>query len=245
MPEKRYPRDRSKGAKKHKPLGKRSQPVLSRFREHPLFGGIPLLRRAVVGSDGKRYEWWECDPDYQPALPRDAIAGDVRKQEYCHGVPRYFYMDEERKCIQCDKQFVFRAKEQKYWYETLKFNFHSVPIRCLGCRRQRRSEHSLREQIARAKAAVRDGDPAGYLALARAIVEYHERTLRGNLDEAIAAARKAAALLPDSPEPQLWEGIAHAQAGRARKAQVSLRNFLMRSGVATLRNKAERYLTTM
>jgi hypothetical protein len=239
--EKRIPRERKK--KKQKLQRSESE---SRFVRDPRFGNIPLIHHSNVGRDGKVYEWWQYDPDYQPPMPRSAVRGDVRKQAFCSAchLPKYFYLDEDRDCIQCGKRFTFRAEEQKYWYETLKFNFSSIPIRCVDCRRQRRSEHALREQIARAKAEVREMNPAGHLALARAIVEYYERTQQGNLDEAIAAARKAAALWPASSEPLLWAGIAHALAGRRQKAQTIISSFLSESpgGPAALRTKAEKYL---
>lgn len=242
MPEKRIPKDRRKKKRKQHTNDESG----SRFFRHARFGNIPLIHHSQVGSDGKLYEWWQYDPNYQPSMPRGAVRGDVRKQMYCaaHHLPKYFYVDEDRECIQCGRRFTFHAKEQKYWYETLKFNFSSIPIRCVECRRQRRSEQALREQIARAKAEVRKMNPAGYIALARAVVEYHERTGHGNLNEAIAAARKAAALWPTSSEPQLWEGVAHALAGRRQKAQTILNSFLSKSGSepVALRTKAERYL---
>ena len=241
MSSKRFPNDGKKRRKREQRTSAGPKPVL-----HPLFGHIPFVRRQTIAADGKVYEWWQHDPDYQPLMPRGAIRGDVNKQIYCtaHHVPKYFYVDEERSCLQCGKKFVFRASEQKYWYETLKFNFSSVPVRCLQCRRERRSEHALREQIARAKADVRNNNPAGHIALARAIVEYHERTQQGDLDEAIAAARKAQALWPESVEPGLWEGIAHALAGRTKKARATLTSFISQSGKASvaLKNKAEKYL---
>jgi hypothetical protein len=43
-------------------------------------------------------------------------------------MPKYFYVDDERECIQCGKQFTFHAAEQKYWYETLKFNIWTAEI---------------------------------------------------------------------------------------------------------------------
>ena len=173
MTEKRYPRNRGV-----RPVPKRAAAVRQERRvvAHKLFGEIPLIRVSVTASDGRLYEWWRHDPDYQPPLPRGAVRGDARKQVYCaaHHVPKYFYIDERRTCVQCGQTFTFHAAEQKYWYETLKFNFSSIPIRCVDCRRQRRSEHALREQIAVARVAVRDApnDPAGHLSLARAIVEY-------------------------------------------------------------------------
>jgi putative zinc ribbon protein len=243
MPDKRLPRDGKKRRKQAKASGPTSD---IRFARHPLFGNIPLVHHSTVGLGGKQYEWWQHDPNYEPPLPPGAVRGDVRKQVFCpaHHDPKYFYVDEDRQCIQCGKDFIFHAKEQKYWYEALKFNFSSIPIRCLQCRRERRSEHALREQIARAKADVRAKNPAGHIALARAIVEYHERTKQGNLNEAIAASRKAAALWPNSSEPYLWEGIAQALSGRRDKAQISLKTFLFKTPNAplALRNKAHNYL---
>lgn len=239
---KSLPRD----GKKRRKAQKGSSESKTLYARDPLFGNIPLIHHSNIGLDGKTYPWWEYDPDYEPPMPAGAVRGDVKKQNYCpaHHNPKYFYVDEDHECIQCGNHFIFKAKEQKYWYETLKFNFSSIPIRCLQCRRERRSEHALREQIARAKAEIRNMNPAAYITLARAIVEYHERTQHGNLDEAIAASRKAAALWPDSFEPSLWEGIAQARAGRSQKARAALKRFLSSttSVPLTLRNKADQYL---
>ncbi len=167
-------------------------------------------------------------------LPLGAVPGDVSKQVFCpaHHEPKYFYLNEKRSCIQCGKAFVFRAAEQKFWYETLKFNFESIPIRCPRCRKLRRSERSLREQIGRARrdAKMHPNDPAPQLALSRALVEFHERTGQGRLPDAIAAARRAARLWPQSSEPLLWEGLAHAQSGRKNKALDCLKRFLAAPG---------------
>ena len=242
MPDKRIPGDRKQ---KRRKSAARAGPG-PKLTRHPLFGNIPFIKRQTEGGNGKTYEWWQHDPDYQPPMPPGAVRGDVHKQIYCtaHHVPKYFYLDETHTCIQCGREFVFRAGEQKYWYETLKFNFASVPIRCPECRRERRSEHALREQIGRARADVRENNPAAHLALARAIIEYHERTQHGDLNEAIASARKAKELWPDSVEPSVWEGIAQALAGRNAKARAALNSFLSESTntPAALRNKAQKYL---
>ena len=197
---------------------------------HPLYGDVPLVRVTVAGVDGKTHEWWRHDPDYCPALPRGALRGNVHKQRFCtaHDVPKYFYLDEPRRCVQCGADFTFEAAEQKHWYETLGFNFGSIPIRCAACRRRRRTEHALREQIGRAKASLRadSRDPGAYLSLARALIEYHERTGQGDLDEAVAAARKAAARYPESSEPLFWEGVAHIRAGRAARGRELLGAFV-------------------
>ena len=203
-----------------------------RTMRHPLYGEIPLLRHeSEVG--GRTYEYWQPDPTYKPRLPHGAVAGDVSRQVFClcHS-PRYFYVDESRFCIQCREQFLFSAAEQKYWYEVRKFNFHSVPVRCPRCRRLKRSEHALSEQVGAARQAIRESpdSAAAHLALARAIVEYHERTASGKLEEAVAAARRAAKLWPHVREPAFWEGVAHLRAGRPLQGRACLARFLERSG---------------
>src|SRR5664279_3894678 len=140
---------------------------------------------------------------------------------------KYFYLDEQRTCVQCGDTFVFRAAEQKYWYETLKFNFGSVAVRCPRCRRKKRTEAALREQIG---ATLREldehgDDPRLWLALARTTVMYRERTGEGNLERAVAATRKTAEGL-DSPEPLFWEGRCQHLAGRRAKATKCFQQFL-------------------
>jgi hypothetical protein len=206
--------------------------VAQRTVRHSLYGEIPLARHESHVGD-KTYVYWQPDPTYKPSLPRGAVEGDVSRQVFCGcHMPKYFYLSENRTCLQCGEPFEFGAHEQKYWYEVRKFNFHSVPVRCPKCRRLRRSERAVREQIAVARQALRDApqSSAAQVALARALVEYHERASAGSLTDAIAAARKAAKLRPDIPEPLLWEGIAHIRAGRPRQGATCLSRYLARAG---------------
>ncbi|MFN8091973.1 MAG: zinc-ribbon domain-containing protein [Vicinamibacteria bacterium] len=196
------------------------------MRHHPLYGDIPLVAASATGTDGKVHRYWTYDLDFTPPLPPGAVRGNVRSQSFCFAchVPRYFFVDEDRTCVQCGEPFVFRAAEQKHWYERLKFHFSSVPVRCVECRRTRRSERALREGIALARAELRRApkDPVARLAVARAIVLHHERTGRGSLDEAVAEARKAFAAWPESIEPRYWEAVAQARARRPAKARALL-----------------------
>jgi hypothetical protein len=206
--------------------------VPDRRLQHPLYGPVPLLQGGY-------------DPSYQPPLPPGAIRGDVTRQVYCCDVPKYFYVDEGRHCVQCGQDFVFAAREQKYWYESLQFNFSSVPVRCPACRRQRRSAAAVGRQtgLARRATETSPADPAAWLSLARALVEAHERTGHANLDEAIGAARRCAGLWPERAEPLLWEGVAQARSRRPARARACLLRFLeRRQGVGRLLTKARHYL---
>lgn len=204
-----------------------------RIHHHPLFGPVPFLPQGGY------------DPAYMPPLPSGAVRGDITRQVYCCDTPRYFYVDEARECIQCGQGFVFSAGEQKYWYESLQFNLGSVAVRCASCRKQRRSVVMVGRQVGAARRATeaRPEDPAAWLSLAQAVVEAHERTGNGNLNEAIGAARRAADLWPERAEPRLWEGVAQARAGRPARARACLDQFLARrQGAGRLLSKAHQYL---
>lgn len=221
-----------------------------RTTHHTLYGDIPLIERTSKGIKGTVYTWFQYDPAFKPELPRHAVEGDVARQIYCvaHDVPKYFYVDEQKTCVQCRQSFVFSAEEQKFWYESLQFNFNSTAIRCRNCRRQKQSERALREQIAQALQLLSESPnaPGALLDLARATVRYRERTGQGNLDRAIAAARRASREWPESAEPAFWEGKCHHLAGRRAKAETLLTQFIEATDrskhLKKLRDEAQREL---
>ena len=203
------------------------------WTRHPLYGQIPMI--AHRRQDQPRGGWYYTyDLDYQPGLPAGAIRGNPHKQHLCfwHNAPMYFYVDQPRTCAQCGVAFVFTAREQKHWYEALGFYGTSVPVRCLACRRRRRTAHALEAQIGAAKAAVRvnPADAAAHLALAEALVRYRQRTGRGDLGQAIAAARRVCKLAPRPPEALFWEGMAQIEAGRRAAGQPLLTEFARTPG---------------
>ena len=222
---------------------------------HALFGEIPLIPTLRVDAAGNQYESLDFDPDYEPPLPKGAVRGNVNSQEFCRmcHVPHYFYVDVECVCVQCKQPFVFRAAEQKYWYETLKFHFDSTAIRCVSCRRARRSEHAVHEALVAAREAAKlaPESPSAQLGLAEAIVRYFQRKNAGPLAAAIAASRKARRLVRehsghDARESLFWEAMSHGLAGRREQARKLMQEFLDERGggrrLTQLANEARRWL---
>jgi hypothetical protein len=149
----------------------------------------------------------------------------VQKQVYCKlcHCPRYYYVDYRKTCVQCGEEFVFSAREQKYWYETLKFHFDSTAIRCPECRRKRRTERALQEQLAEVIARLKrtSDDPLLLVELAHVTVQLRQCCGQGNLARAVAAARRAGRLSPPLHEALYWEAACHEVAGQhARAAEV-------------------------
>ncbi|MGJ0484608.1 MAG: zinc-ribbon domain containing protein [Methylomicrobium sp.] len=59
-----------------------------------------------------------------------------------YGIPlfveRSYYLDIEFTCCDCGKHGVWKAQQQKWWYETAKGNVESRAIRCRSCRKIKR-----------------------------------------------------------------------------------------------------------
>lgn len=185
------------------------------------YGDIPLIPVRYCSIYGKEQEHWTWDLDFQPPMPKGAVRGHPRRQVFCCDVPKYYYRDLERVCVECGDAFTFWAKEQKFWYEELQFNFASTAVRCAPCRKKVRSANSLKLQLGAAvkAAAAKPDDPGTLLALAETSLAYFDIFKKLDLRKALAAARRAGRLSKDLPEALYWEGRCHEAAGRPEKAR--------------------------
>jgi len=84
---------------------------------------------------------------------RTAIPADLARQRYT--VPRTYYVDILRQCRGCKRPFVFYAREQKYWYETLGFD---ISADCLHCPECRRTHHRFRRRFRRYSESIVSDD---------------------------------------------------------------------------------------
>jgi hypothetical protein len=185
----------------------------------PIVGDVPLKRdNSVPGG-------WAVDRDATPPLPPGAIRADIYRQVY-RASPQYAYIAENRDCVQCGLPFVFTGEEQKYWYETLQFPFHSHAIRCMSCRRQRRSERAVRMRFQMAAPLETSSDAAELIEFATALCDMIERLGAGQPDKLVSVARKAHRLQPTWADPLYWEGIGQSLANRPDRAAELLTRFV-------------------
>ncbi|MHB8974297.1 MAG: zinc-ribbon domain containing protein [Pirellulaceae bacterium] len=77
-------------------------------------------------------------------IPDTAIPADLARQTLAT-VPVTHYFDLERRCRDCDRPFIFFAREQKYWYEELDFGLESDCVRCVECRKRQQGIARERE----------------------------------------------------------------------------------------------------
>ena len=78
---------------------------------------------------------WACDGCLRSGK---AIIAHPEKQTFCSRPPFLAYFDSEKICNTCKQVFLFWAKEQVFWYETLKFWVQSKAKNCPTCRKKAR-----------------------------------------------------------------------------------------------------------
>ncbi len=165
-----------------------------------------------------------------PVIPEGAIPGNPELQVFCASChkPKYFYLDIPKKCVQCNEEFVFYAKEQKYWYEVLKFRFNSVAIRCPSCRKSKRSEAVLHLQLTQCHEQYKlsPNDPYVMLAIVEITFLLYERFQNVKLSKAITLCRKAYNTSLECVEAIFWEARIKELMGQPLKAQGLYEKFL-------------------
>ena len=81
-------------------------------------------------------------------LASDVVKGILQNQNYSvTGIN--WHIGVTLFCKKCNDTFVFSAKEQQHWYETLKFWADSVPIECQDCRGVTRSIVILNKRLSK------------------------------------------------------------------------------------------------
>jgi len=87
---------------------------------------------------------------YGEVIPKGAIAADLSQQAPNNTYsPKTFYIDQPFQCVDCGKEEVWTATQQKWYYEVAKGPIHARAIRCRTCRqrqRQAKEKHRQRSQ---------------------------------------------------------------------------------------------------
>jgi len=99
--------------------------------KHPRYGAQPLRSGLVVAEEEIRHGHWR----YQGSqiFPDTVLAANVALQNYCL-YPRRYYVDMLKECRRCGRPFIFFAREQRHWFETLRFYVDADCVECPECR---------------------------------------------------------------------------------------------------------------
>lgn len=104
-------------------------------------GGEYMMQEIMAG----RFKAWAC---MNCERKKRALFPDYSKQNYGYGGPILFYISKEMSCDTCEKEFIFEATDQRFWYEDLGFNEASYPKNCFDCRKETRHQKLLHKQLA-------------------------------------------------------------------------------------------------
>ena len=118
-------------------------PKTSQFVMHPIFGDKPYVTglNPVQDREGETFFHWHSPQENR--IPYTAIKADLKKQT-ASTIPVTHYFDVKRICRECNKPFIFFAKEQQYWYEELGFKLDSNCVRCCQCRKKFRKHNRIK-----------------------------------------------------------------------------------------------------
>ena len=85
---------------------------------HPRYGVTPIPSALIVPEKDIRVGYWGLL--HAQIFSDTVLLADSSKQNYSL-YPRKCYVDILRTCLTCHRPFIFFAREQRYWYETLGF----------------------------------------------------------------------------------------------------------------------------
>ena len=124
-------------------MGKRSNHGQEQLVPHPRFGVEPLVSGLNIPRKAIEEGHWSYK--YEAIFPESVLVADTATQNYSI-YPRKYYVDMLERCEACKRPFIFFAREQKYWFETLRFY---VDARCIHCPECRRDTQWIRRRLKR------------------------------------------------------------------------------------------------
>ncbi|EIC19410.1 zinc-ribbon domain containing protein [Thiorhodovibrio frisius] len=133
-------------------MSKRRKQPNRLYVDHPRFGNEPILSGYQYSKEEiERAHWRYSSLEY---FPETAIPANMDRQEYSI-YPRSLYVDIVEHCEECHRAFIFFAKEQQYWFETLGFWIDAHCTRCCDCRRK---DHEIKGMQRKYEALVSNSD---------------------------------------------------------------------------------------
>lgn len=108
----------------------------STFAPHGLHGQSPIFTNVVpvITANDKFALMRRCRG--KKIIKGTAIEADEAKQTSSLYFVKY-YFDETHHCPDCDRAFIFFAREQQFWFEDLGFSLDTIGKWCYDCRQLR------------------------------------------------------------------------------------------------------------
>lgn len=112
---------------------------------HPLYDG-PVARKRETGSKPSARELVHAKrvaalhPEVLKTHPA-AVPADPSRLDHInsYGALPEYYVDRPFTCRECGKEEIWRARDQKWYYEEAKGHIDATAVRCHACRKRRKS----------------------------------------------------------------------------------------------------------
>jgi hypothetical protein len=117
-------------------MSRKSPTSSGQYVSHPRYGSSPLRSGTKIAEHELRRGFWRLRDD--TLFPETALVANTVEQNYAV-YPRKYYVDVLHSCRTCHRPFIFFAKEQHYWFETLRFFVDADCVHCPDCRRKSRA----------------------------------------------------------------------------------------------------------
>ncbi len=124
-------------------MSKKTKRNPKRFVNHPRYGDKPRFTNDKYTLDEIVQSHWKYTES--EIILGTTIDADITKQNYSV-FPIPIYVDLLKKCMQCQRKFIFYAKEQQHWYEELGFYVDADCTKCVDCRKKEQSVKQLIRQ---------------------------------------------------------------------------------------------------
>jgi hypothetical protein len=88
-------------------------------------------------------------PITKRALTEGVAVADLEQLAHnnTYGLLPRFYVDKVVRCRNCSKEEIWRATQQKWWYEVAKGNINSEAVLCRACRALKRAQKDAARKV--------------------------------------------------------------------------------------------------
>lgn len=167
-----------------------------KFKEfvcHPRYGRSPRYTGLDVDSKSGSNARLLHHSSKHHRVPGTAIVANTNQQKPGISFITH-YCDTVKCCIACHRNFIFFADEQRYWYETLKFD---LGVDCFQCSECRKTTHWMERLRRRYEHLLHDNDrsDADNLELAECCITLVEHSVFGQ--NAVQFARRSLNQIPE------------------------------------------------
>jgi len=135
-------------------MPKRKKRTSRKVVPHPRYGASFIPSGFHATEDMIRDSYWGYKDER--IFPDSAIPAETSLQNFLT-FPRPYYVDILKLCRDCKCNFIFFAREQKYWYEELRFYIDADCVRCPECRPK---ERELKKRFERYSNTIGIEDPS-------------------------------------------------------------------------------------